>query len=307
MCRLDGSFGEEGLDLSEYHKALIALQVCSYSNSAKRHCDWIRKNGIRSDGDFGPRRKNYEDYGYTYPNSWLVMGAHQFGHFDISLKGMEFLMDFWDSKSGGFYSRITKRDADTEQDLIYVSFCGLAALYTGNIDVATSVGCWMRTIMNQQPHFPERLYTIYSRASGLEVSPEPGKELRYVVVQNAKRYQRFFQPGAGAAFLANLFWATGEKEWLDLAKEYMRFAEGASEYLLSSLGAGKVAWAASLLYTITRENRYKELAIRIGDNLIKAQSRKGFWRAPGSKSPSVAVTAEMITWLDAIHQTIGRD
>ena len=94
-CHPDGSFGDESMGLNEYYKMLSALQVCCYSNSANQLCDWIRRNGITAEGDFYPRNKGYEDYGYTYPNSWLILGAHRFGHFDISQKGMDFLVSLW--------------------------------------------------------------------------------------------------------------------------------------------------------------------------------------------------------------------
>ncbi len=303
--RSDGGFGIPEMGVTDYDKALLAFGVCGQSNAASQLCGWIRTNGITPLGDFGPRPESFSDFHYTYPNSWVIIGAHRLGNFDLAQKGMNFLMDFWDSKSGGFYSSSSRRDAETEQDVIYVSFCGLAAIYTGRIEVAKAVGGWMRNLMKLQPNFPQQLFTVYSRAKGLHTSPEPENELRYVVSSNATRYQCFFQPGAASAFLASLYQATGEKEWLDLAKEYMHFAERASDYLFTLLAAGKVGWAASLLYKLTGENKYREMAIHIGDNLIKAQSKRGCWNEKGR--PSNGFTAEMVIWLDAIHQAVSHE
>jgi hypothetical protein len=306
-CRLDDGLGFSRLGVFEYGKVLTALQVSGCSNAAGRLCDWIRANGMKPEGDLAPRPEKVSDHNYTYPNSWVIMGAHRLGQFDLSQKAMDFLMDFWDSKSGGFYSSATERNSDTKQDVIYVSFCGLAALYTGRLDVARAVGRWMRTIIELQPNFPKELYTVYSRDKGLHELPKSENDLRYVVSQNATRGQLFFQPGTAAVYLARLYQATGEKEWIDLARQYMQFPEGANDSLFRLLQAGKVGWAASVLYTLTGEEKYKEMAIRIGDNLIAAQSRKGYWKASGSKKPNINFTAEMVIWLDEIHQAAGRE
>ncbi len=305
--RSDGGFGIPEMGVTDYDKALLAFGVCGQSNAASQLCGWIRNNGITPVGDFGPRPESFGDYRYTYPNSWVIIGAHRLGNFDLSQKGMDFLMGFWDSESGGFYSSYKKQGADTEQSLIYVSFCGLAALYTGRIDVAKGVGGWMRNLMECQPNFPQKLFTVWSRTKGLITESDPGRVYAHVVSSNATSYQSFFQPGAAGAFLASLFQTTGEKQWLDLAKEYISFAEVASDYLFRLLAAGKVGWASSLLYKLTGENKYKEMAIRIGDNIIAAQSKEGCWQLPSRNASNSVVTAEMVVWLDAIHQVVGHE
>jgi len=216
-------------------------------------------------------------------------------------------MGFRDTESGGFYSSSVMYDEDTEQDLIYVSFCGLASIFTGRIEVARSTGKLMQTVMKAQPNFPQKLYTVYSRARGLYISPDIENKIRYVVSKDASSYQDFFQPGAAATFLTSLYQSTGEKQWLELAKEFMRFAEGASDYLFTLLAAGKVGLAASLLYTVTRENKYRKMVMHIGDNIIAAQSKKGYWDLPGTNTPSNGITAEMVVWLDTFHQAIGQE
>lgn len=296
--RPDGGFGS---GLKDCYKTLTALQVCGYSDAASRLCGWIRSH-MTDDGDFSGRPKSIEQHNYLYANSWIIIGAHRLGQFDLSMKGMEFLESHWDPKTGGFYSSPIQRDADTKQDLIYTGFGGLAALYTGRVDIARGVGHWMKTVMEAQPDFPEKLYTVYSRTTGLITVPDPNAKLRYVVSRDAEGDQFFFQPGVAGAFLARLFQATGEKEWLDLAQEYMRFVEGANDHLFRLVRAGKVAWAAAILFMITRQTKYKEIAARIGHNLTASQSRRGYWTGVGSDTPDDEITAEMVIWLDEIDQ-----
>ncbi len=303
----DGSFGEPQNGVTDYYKVPSAFQVCGETNAANRLCAWIRANGITPDGDFGPRPEEANGYYYAYYNSWVVTGAHRLGQFDLSEPGMRFLMGFWDSESGGFYSSSTEREPETKQDLWVVSGCGQAALYTGRIDVARGVGRWMREMMEAQPNYPTQMYTVYSRAEGLHTVPDPEDDVRYVLNNDAERDQFFFHPGIAGGFLARLYQSTGEAEWLELAKEYMRFAEGANDYLLRLLRAGKVAWAASVLYTLTGQEKYRDMAVRVGDNIIAVQSDEGYWCGVGEETVNNDATAEMVVWLDEIYQAVGHE
>ena len=301
----DGSFGDLALGVTSYYKVPSALQVCGETNAANRLLDWVRRNGMTPDGDFGPRPDDLADaYFYSYFNIWVVIGAHRLGQFDLSEPGMDFLMDFWDPESGGFYSSTTEREADTLQDLWVVSGCGQAALYTSRVDVASGVGRWMQRMMRAQPNYPNQMYTVYSRARRLITEPDPDDDIRYVLSNDAERDQFFFHPGIAAGFLARLYQATGQSEWLDLAKEYLRFAEGANEYLFRLMRAGKVGWAASVLFTLTGEEKYREMAIRVGDNMIDAQTDAGYWTDEDGQ-PNDDATAELTVWLDEVYQAVG--
>ena len=249
QLREDGSFGDGTVD--EYYKVPAAFQVCGETNAANRLCDWIRKNGMGADGDFGPRTDFTSDYFYAYFNIWVILGAQRLGQFDIVQRGMDFLMDFYDEESGGFYSSRTERSPATKQDLWVVSGCGQAALYASRLDVARGVGRWMQRMMDEQPNYPEVMYTVMTPAGGLVTDVDPDDPIRYVLVNAEEGDQYFFHPGIAGGFLARLYQSTGEAQWLELAKRYMLFAETATDNLMRLLRAGKVAWAASVLFTLT--------------------------------------------------------
>lgn len=303
----DGAFPAEAPNLHEYYKALRAFQVCGHTDAANRLCNWIRNHGMTVDGDFGPRSGMALGHNYAYLNAWVVIGAHRLGQFDLSTKGMDFLARFWDPNTGGFYASPSGRDPDTEQDLMVTCMCGLAALYTGRMEIAGAVGDWLQTVLMAQPDFPERLYTVYTRENGLLTEPDPEDETRYVLHSDATRDENFFNPGIAGAFLARLFQTTAEKSWLDLAIEYMRCAEVASDFLFRIVRAGKVGWAASILYTLTGEEKYREMAIRIGDNLIALQAGEGYWKGGGGNTPSNDSTAERVAWMDEIYQAVSQE
>lgn len=301
----DGSMPgfEQGADA--YWGMPIALQVSGHSDSSNRLLQHIRENGFTSEGDIGPSQRS--DLAYAYPISWIVEGAHRLGQFDLSQRGMDFIMRSWDSESGGFYSNFSQRSEDGKQDLWITSACGRAALYTGRIEVARAVGMWFERLMELQPNYPAQMFTVYSRSVGLHSEPSAGDDPnRYILNMNATTDERFFNPGISGGFLARLYMATGENKWLDLAKEYMMCADIASEYLYTILRAGKTGWAAALLYTLTGESKYRDMAVRIGETLLRTQAEEGYWSGIDSveSTPMLNRTAEMVVWLDEIYQSV---
>lgn len=303
--RADGAFPASGPNIADYYKAVTAFQVCGHNDAANRLCNWIGRHGLTVDGDFGPPSDGVPDYVHAYMNAWVVCGAHRLGQFDLSRRGMAYIMEYRDSQSGGFYSSSTERAANTNQDLMVTSMCGLAALYTGNTDVASAVGGWLRGLMDAQPDFPHALYTVHTRDGGLCTRPDPDAPNRYVVYSDVDRDQDFFNPGIAGGFLCRLYQASGEEEWLSLAREYMRFAEVSSDFLFRIVRAGKVGWAASLLYTLTGEAKYRDMAVRIGNNLLDLQSEAGYWSGVGQTTASNDSTAERVVWMDEIYQAVG--
>src|SRR5258706_7432458 len=103
--RPDGSFG---LSLWDYYKTLTAFQVCGLTKEANALCSWIRAHALTPQGDFGPRDEWDEPRAYAYINSWIILGAHRLGRFDISQKAMNFLVRVLDPESGGVYSHSTQ-------------------------------------------------------------------------------------------------------------------------------------------------------------------------------------------------------
>lgn len=305
QIRKDGGFGDSNLGITEYYKIPSAFLVCGFSGAANNLLSWIRRHGFQVNGDFGPRpAADLNSYYYAYYNAWVIKASHRLGAFDLSQRGMDFLLTFHDPEGGGFYCHPTDRYAYTEQDLWVVSGIGWCSIYTGKLDVARGVGGWMKEMMANQPNYPDELWTVYNRAYGLITKVIDGDNFRYVLTRDETRDQSFYHPGIAAGFLCRLYMATGEEEWLELAVEYMRFCDHVGDYHFKLVRAGKVGWAAAMLYTLTDEDKYRKMAIRIGENLINSQLENGAWLWPvsGHNLPHNDITAEMVVWLDEIHQ-----
>ena len=160
-------------------------------------------------------------------------------------------------------------------------------------------------MMDEQPNYPEVMYTVMTPGGGLVTDVDPEDPIRYVLVNAEEGDQYFFHPGIAGGFLARLYQSTGETQWLELAKRYMLFAETATDNLLRLLRAGKVAWAASVLFTLTGERKYRDMAVKIGNNIVEQQSPDGSWSSVGTEGPSNDATAEMVVWLDEVYQAVG--
>ena len=296
----DGIIGDSIAGITSYYKVPAALQVCGKTQQANKMIDWIRNFGLKTDGDFDPRPQGeLKNYWYTYYNSWVVVGAQRLGQFDIAQKGMDFIKKFWDKESGGFFFYVEKRDQNKYQDLWVVAGNGIAAIYTGELEIAESVGKWMQTLMDLQPEYPKKLYSVFNKSEGL-ITEFNEDDIRFVMSANAERDQYFFHPGIATGFLCRLYLYTDEKKWLQLAKKYMLIAENSSDYLWNTLRAGKVAWGNALLYRITKEKKYYEMSIRAGKNIISQQTKSGYW---GMEEMSrIDITAELVYWLDEVYQ-----
>ena len=63
-----------------------------------------------------------------------------------------------------------------------------------------------------------------------------------------------------------------------------------------------MGWAASLVFRLTGEEKYRQMALRVGHNLVDLQSESGYWSAVGQDTPNHDSTAERVVWLDEIAQ-----
>ena len=91
---------------------------------------------LTPDGDFDRGHRRLYD-AYAYRNATLVYGAHMARQFDISSRGLGFVLSMQDESSGGFAN---DRDPDGSlgdvMDLPYTCGCGLACIALGRLDAA---------------------------------------------------------------------------------------------------------------------------------------------------------------------------
>jgi hypothetical protein len=306
--RPDGALGEpEKAGLGPYYKSIWALAAAGRTAEGNRLATWVRDNVQTADGDFsGPLRGTLQDSNYAYPNAWMVCGAQKLGRFDVSRRGMEFLLTLQHSETGGFRMQRDKQDAI--QDVLNASQAGNAALLCGRLDSALRVGSFLRMMWEAQPHPDRELFFVYKPGVGLRTEfPEERQKLHSIRIDTPR--QAYFNCGIAAAFLSRLTQATGDAQWAELGKQWIEIAFHTLDEMYETAQVGKVGWGAALLYGTTGDERIRGLAERVGDAMVGQQdSASGGWDNTGgwvNESVRIEVTAEFVVLVDEMLGGLG--
>lgn len=298
--RSDGAIGKpEAEGLAPYYKALWALAAAGTSEPANRLATWIRDHVLSEEGDFaGDLRGDQHNHSYPYANAWIICGAQKLGRFDITRRAMEFLLLLQHAETGGFRMQRDKEDAP--QDLLCSSQAGNALLFTGHLTEAKNVGRFLRTVWNAQPYPERELFFIYKPGDGLRTD-FPAERQRLHSIRTDTRRQMYFNMGIAAAFLSRLAMATGDREWSELAKQYLGIGFNVLDEMYETAQVGKVGWGAALTYSATGDRRCLELAQRVGEAMLAQQTDTGAWDNTGgyvNDPVRTEVTCEFVVLLD---------
>lgn len=298
--RRDGAIGQpETEGLGPLYKAPWALAATGQSEAGNRLATWIARNLLTEDGDFaGAMRGSDHNYSYPYANAWIICGAHKLGRFDISRRGMEFLTLLHHEEEGGF--RTQRDNSEAAQDVLCSSQAGNACLLTGRMREAKHVARFLRTVWDAQPDPEHELFFSYRPGRGLRTD-FPEERQRLFSIRVDRRRQMYFNMGIAAAFLGRLTMATGDREWADLGGHYLQIGFSVLDEMYETAQVGKVGWGAALIYGVTGERRYLELAERVADAMIAQQTDSGGWDNTGGYSTDAIrseVTAEFVVLLD---------
>jgi len=297
--RADGAIGEPEKDgLGPYYKTLWALTCAGRVAEANRLASWIAHEVLTEEGDFaGPMRGKLFDRSYAYPNAWMIVGAHKLGRYDISRRGMEFLL-LLHHESGGF--RVERDNEDAVQDVLNTAQAGNACLASGHMAEAKSVGRFLRTVYEAQPDPAHELFFVYKPGQGLRTSFPEERQKMHSIRSDTPR-QAYFNMGIAAAFLARLALATGDASWAVLGRDYLQLAFNVLDEMYETAQVGKVGWGAALVYQTTGDEKMRHLAVRVGEAMVAQQTDTGGWDNTGgyvNDAIRTEVTAEFVVLLD---------
>ena len=296
----DGSIGPAYSRLY-YYRVPWTFALVGEIVAANRSLDWISQHMFTPEGAFqgvSPLGVFETRYG-SYPVACLVVGATLLERFDISRRGAEHLKTWQDPQSGGFYNSLGDHPKACEQEIFPASQGGMSFLMVGMLDEARKAGVWLRQLWDLQPDVAHRLYHVYSPAKGLVKDFPPDQQALYVTLKNDP-WQHHFNGGIAAAFLTKLHLATGESEWLDLARKYEEFSMTTDECQFESMQTCKSGWGSGLLYVVTREEAYRRWTVRLGDWFVGLQKGDGHWENTKILNPNptladnIEVTAEFV-------------
>jgi hypothetical protein len=304
----DGCLGdpERGFD---YYRGPWTLGLVGETQAAHAVCGFIRRNLLTPDGRIdGPLRRIRTDW--SYRDATLIIGAQQLGEYDLSIGLFPELLRWQDPVSGAFANdREPDGSLSDTMDIPYACGAGFAALAVGRLDVALRVAGFLRQIwdvqrdLDPETALPRTFHCFWSRARQRPYVPgDPGYAAHMTVENAADRMQRWTIGGISAGFLCRLTLATGDGQWLDLARRYQAVSMAATEQQFKYPSACKTSWGSSLLYQVTGEAPYRDWTMRLGDWYAALQGADGAWRpwVETHENDRVWITLEYMMHLDTL-------
>lgn len=301
----DGSLGDVNRGVF-YFRAPWSFAIAGESLAGLRLIDWIRKNMFSPEGDFAgkyPQGEIFAERWATYPLSCLIYGAHMLRQFDISSRGMRFLLSYRDPATGGYFNRRDRKGEDGEQELFPTCQAGLACLITGDLEEARLAARFVELLWDLQPDRKNRFYMVYRRDQGLVTEFPPDDQMTYVL-KTQEPGQGYSNLGIAVPFLVRLYMATNQEQYLELAITFMEYSMSCTEKQFEWLTVGKTGWGSSLLYQMTREPKYLEWTRRVAKVFLRMQEDDGHWHHLDSFDPlhqthvNILVTSEEMVHLD---------
>ena len=300
----DGSIGPTG-EGPYYYRVPWALALAGETAAAMGVLGWIRRRFVGPDGTWDPPQDPGLQQANTYFETCLAYGAHLLRQYDVARLAMAHALRSQDPATGGVFMLSGRTRADDVQLLFLTCQLGMSALLTGERDAAIRAGGFCLRLWQDQPDLPGRLFTMATRG-GIVTEPPPGIDRRHVVNDGRSVQEYHYNGGIAAAFLGQLHAATGEGRWLEAAKAYQRFSMESTDRQFETKQVCKSAWGASILAVITREDRYRDWLVRMGDWFAREQEPGGYWNNTPYLDPSptqgsrITVTAEFIVHVDSI-------
>ena len=263
--------------LDAYYRAGWTLGLMGEVAAAERALDYVKRNFLAPDGDFTGRENGwYKTVHYPYPNAILVYGAQRLGRYDLAIPGLRFLLSQQDPTYGGFYMARAEPGYRANSNTISTAMAGVACLATGQVEAARKAGDWLCRLVEMQPAPEERFYTT-TKPDGSVRTDYSSEESRWHAVEVKVETQCWYAVGLPFAFAILLHQATSEKRYDDLAQWLLDFQlrcvnpwDGPS--------SGKAAWACSMLYRLTGERRYRDIALHVAGNFISRQTPEGWFK-----------------------------
>ena len=298
----DGSVGpiDEGF---RFYRLPWTFTVAGHTQTATAVCGWIREHMLTPEGDFDRGHRRLYD-AYAYRNATLVYGAHMTRQFDLSSRGLAFILAMQDEASGGFPNdRAPDGTLGDVMDLPYTCGCGLACLALGRLNEARQVYRFLERVWSAQSELPERLYYSFSRRRQAVITEYDDSDIFWHVVESQEpRAQRWTVGGLAAAFLCRLYMVDSNPAYVSLAREFQQFSIQSTPRQFDFPQVCKSGWGAGLLFQVTGEERYAAWAVKLGHWFADTQASDGSWvfDDDASEGRTLELTAEFVAHVDTI-------
>lgn len=298
-----------------FYRASWTLGLMGEPAAAERALNYAKNSYLTADGDFEGRENGwYKTVHYPYPNAILVCGAQRLGRYDLAIPGLRFLLSQQDPTYGGFYMTRAEPGQRANSNTISTAMAGITCLGSGRLEEARKAGDWLYRLLEMQP-VEDRFYTTTKTDGSLRTDFPQDESRWHLVDTKVEGIQCWYAVGLPMAFAVQLHEATGEKRYNDLVQRLLDFQlrcvspwDGPS--------SGKGAWACGMLYRLTGEERYRDIALRVAGNFMSRQMPGGWFKGwayvepkPGDGQPMLTVrqfesTLEFSQWLGLIGENL---
>lgn len=269
-------------EVDAFYKGAWALTTTGEHAAAHRLLDYVGEQHVTRAGDLAPRKNEpFHDGCPLYPNAYVVIGSMAAGRYEIATPTTRYLLSRQDPTSGGFYSQRGVPGDESRTNVWSTSSAGIACLAAGRLEPALEAGEYLHDLVDRQPEIDERFYTTIDADGSLntDIETEQDAWMRVVELDEPDQYWGSHM-GLPLAFLVLLAEASGSERHDRLARWFLDYQKrGVDPWSVSS--SGKAAWATSTMYRITGDEAYRELALRITEDVIVAcQNDDGSFEHP---------------------------
>lgn len=304
-----GSLGEQVTDLAAYYKLPMLLITAGKKTHALNVLKYIESKFMNESGDFLTKdglksiKPEYNDY-WCYQNSWLVRAAQRLKQEALFNRGYNYLsLSYLENKSGFYTNNFGANNQIT--DVFTASYHGLISLERKNINVSLAAGDYLCEAINRQPNLDEIFYLRFDEKLEPIIKFDDEKSVFYAVKKTHEE-QLYFMIGYPSAYLALLYQETNNEKYLSAAKAYLDFALTCHENIFKSDFSHKIAWAASIIYPLTREKKYLSAIEKITSHFISKQSDNGMWYPDQDLNTSYDQSAEIACWFLEIADNLRK-
>lgn len=270
----------ENPPIDAFYKVAWPLSLMGEAAAAHRTLNYVEEHLFDADGDFSPRvHPWFKEVHHLYANAYVVIGAQKLERYGMVTRALDFLLSQQDRRHGGFYSMKTAVGDTNRCDTMSTGICGIACLATGEIEAAEAAASSLRRMIETQPAPQERFYTTVE-ADGELGTEFPSDQAFWRVIDTSQQDQCWYAVGLPFVLSILLHQATGAAAYAELADWFFDF-QSRCVNPWDGGSSGKAAWGCSILYRLTGEERYRDIALHVAQNIVDCQTPDGWYQGMG--------------------------
>lgn len=160
---------------------------------------------------------------------------------------------------------------------------------------AVQAGRYLCNIIEFQPDLSKGFYLRLDREGEVITDFQEQKSSLYWINRELPN-QFYFMIGYPIAYLGLLFQSTHKAEFFTAAYRYFDFVLSCHEDVFSSYFSHKLAWACSILFSISPDKKLECLIMAVMGHFLANQSEEGMWFLDKDVNMAYDQSAEVACW-----------